>query len=150
MAGIDLSGVARWIEDNLMLDVVRITRPAAGEPVFNPVTGGYDVPDPEVVYEGMGAVQARPTDPAYIGGINATMPWVNETSSKYSLLTPLDAPTPFNDYLVSVVEVHEGGDRSLLGREWQCRDTGRAGTTSAVRITPVDQIRNSGRDGDGA
>lgn len=140
MAGLDsvLASVGKWVKDNVMLDTVRVERPATGDPVLNPATGQLTYPDPELVYEGPGAVLSTGAP----GGINAlpsaTLPWVEETMSPARLLTPLDAPLPARDDLVTVVAVHNSANTALIGRKWFCQDPGRASTLEAVRTTPLD------------
>lgn len=140
MAGLDdvLAVVGQWIQTNLMLDTVRITRPVGGDPVLDPVTGRLTYPEPDLVYEGLAAVLSSGAP----GGINAlpsaTLPWAEETMSPARLLTPLDAPVPARDDVVIVVAVHNPANTALIGRSWFCQDPGRASTVEAVRITPLD------------
>ena len=145
MAGLDgaLAGVVLWIQDNLMVDTVRIERPAAGDPVLDTATGRLTYPEPEIVYEGQGAVLTGGTP----GGINAlpsaTLPWAEETTSSARLLTPLEAPIPARDDLVSVVTVHNPANTALIGRKWFVQDPGRASTVEVVRTTPLDMKQAS-------
>lgn len=143
MAGLDLSGVATFLEDFILLDTVRISRPGSGAPVFNQDTGEYMWPEAEPVYEGKGAVQVSGTP----GGLSAlplrNLPWADETNSKYVALTPLSAPIAERDMLVTVIAVHTGGDLALLGRQWRVLDPSNAGTLSAVRITSLDQVQQT-------
>lgn len=140
MAGLDsaLAGVVLWIQDNLMVDTVRIERPVAGDPVLDTATGRLAYPDPDLVYEGPGAVLTSGTP----GGINAlpsaTLPWAEETTSSARLLTPLEAPIPARDDLVTVVTVHNPANTALIGRKWFVQDPGRASTVEVVRTTPLD------------
>jgi hypothetical protein len=140
MAGLDsaLAGVVTWIQGNLLVDVVRVERPAGGDPVLDPATGRLTNPEPDIVYEGIGAVVSTGAP----GGINAlpssTLPWVQETTSPARLLTPLDAPIPARDDIVTVVEVHNPANTALIGRTWVCQDPGRASTVEVVRTTPLD------------
>jgi hypothetical protein len=144
MAGIDLSGLVPVVEDLILLDTVRITTPASGPPVFNPVTGEYVYPEGQLVYEGRGAVQSAYTADVTASTPNANLPWVSETRSRYRMFTPLDAPIAAKDTLVTVVTVHTGGDLSLLGRQWRVQDPAIAGTLGVVRITMLDQIAGTG------
>ncbi|MFD9443414.1 DUF6093 family protein [Streptomyces sp. NPDC060001] len=143
MAGLDLSPIAAVVEDLVLLDVVRISRPAAGEPVFNDETGEYVWPEDEVVYEGKGAVQAAGTP----GGVTSlpvpNLPWSDETRSRYRALTPLSAPTAERDMLITVVQVHPKGDLALIGRQWRAQDPSVAGTLGVVRITGLDQVQQT-------
>jgi hypothetical protein len=140
MAGLDaaLAGVVQWIQANLMLDTVRVTRPVPGDPVLDPTTGQLSYPEPDLVYEGPASVLASGAP----GGINAlpsaTLPWAEETMSPARLLTPLSAPTFARDDLVTVLTVHNPLNTALIGRQWFCQDPGRASTVEVVRITPLD------------
>jgi Family of unknown function (DUF6093) len=140
MAGLDdaLASVVQWIETNLMVDTVRIVRPAAGDPVLDPATGRLTYPAPTLVYEGPGAVLSTGAP----GGINAlpssTLPWAEETMSPARMLTPMTAPIPARDDLVTVVAVHNPQNTALIGRRWFCQDPGRASTVEVVRTTPLD------------
>jgi hypothetical protein len=152
MAGLDdaLAGATRWIEVNLMVDTVRIVRPAAGDPVLDPATGRLTYPQPALVYEGKGAVLSSGAP----GGINAlpgsTLPWREETMSPARLLTPLAAPIPARDDIVTVVAVHNPANTALLGREWFCQDPGRASTVEVVRTTPLDMKQAPRTQGGGS
>ncbi|MFJ2279226.1 DUF6093 family protein [Streptomyces sp. NPDC087866] len=140
MAGLDsaLTGVVSWIGANLLIDTVRITLPASGDPVFNPDTGELEYPSGEVLYEGPGAVQGSSAQ-ELSATPGALTPWTQETTSRYRLLTPLTAPIARKDAQVTVVAVHDTNRTALLGRSWTCQDPGRAGTVEVVRITPLDQ-----------
>ncbi|MER5277809.1 DUF6093 family protein [Streptomyces sp. NPDC002809] len=139
MTGLDLSSVVDWIAENILVDTVRITLPATGEPVLNETTGQLEYPDGDVLYEGAGAVQGSSAQSEISATPNGNLPWVQETTSRYRMLTPLGAPLAPKDALVSVVAVHDVANTALIGRSWICTDPGRAGTIEAVRITPLDQ-----------
>ncbi|MFF7795545.1 DUF6093 family protein [Streptomyces sp. NPDC007991] len=141
MAGLDaaLAGVTAWIGTNLLVDTVRITLPATGEPVLNDDTGLLEYPPGGVLYEGPGAVQGGTAQSEISATPDAGQPWVQETKSRYRLLTPLTAPVAPKDALVTVVTVHNPARTALIGRSWTCQDPGRAGTVEVVRITPLDQ-----------
>lgn len=143
MAGLDLSVVAKVVEDLVLLDTVRICRPVAGPAEFNDATGEYVWPEGEPIYEGKGAVQASGTP----GGVTSlpavNLPWSDETRSRYRALTPLSAPPAERDMLVSVVQVHPNGDTALIGRQWRAQDPSVAGTLGAVRITGLDQVQQT-------
>ena len=143
MAGLDLSSVATVVEGLVLLDFVRFTRPGAGDRVFNPVTGEYEWPPEETVYEGPGAVQAAGTPGGVTSLPGQNWPWIDETRSRYRALTPLSAPVAERDMLVSVVQVHAGGDLSLLGRKWRVQDPSVVGTLSVVRVTGLDQVQQT-------
>lgn len=49
----------RAMAEGEMLDRYRFTRPGAGVPVFDTVTGQYTDPEPVVVFEGRGRMQVR-------------------------------------------------------------------------------------------
>jgi len=142
MPGLDsaLAGVAAWIGANILLDTVRVELPPTGEPVLDPDTGDLTRPQGETLYEGPGAVQ--PTAQAEMAATpGALQQWTVETRSRYRLLTPLTAPVPPADAIVTVVQVHNPDNTALIGRSWTCQDPGRAGTVEAVRITPLDQTK---------
>lgn len=141
MAGLDaaLAGVQTWIRSNLLVDTVRIALPATGEPVLNEDTGQLEYPQGDVLYEGPGAVQGGTAQSEISATPDAGQPWVQETKSRYRLLTPIAAPVAPKDALVTVVTVHNPANTALIGRSWTCQDPGRAGTVEVVRITPLDQ-----------
>lgn len=142
MAGLDLTGIARFVEDLILLDVVRFSTPG-GAPVFNPDTGLYEIPEGDLIYEGPGAVQSGSL-PETASAVVATQPWVNETTSKYKAFTPLAAPLAARDTIVTVVQVHTDGDVSLLGRQWRTMDPSQGGTLGVIRVTSLDQIQAAG------
>lgn len=141
MAGLDaaLAGVKAWIGSNLLVDTVRISLPATGEPVLNEDTGLLEYPPGDMLYEGPGAVQGGTAQSEISATPDVGQPWVQETKSRYRLLTPLAAPVAPKDALVTVVTVHNPANTALIGRTWTCQDPGRAGTVEVVRITPLDQ-----------
>lgn len=140
MAGLDeaLAGAVQWISSNLMVDTVRITRPATGDPVLDPDTGRLSYPEPELLYEGPGSVLSSGAPGGISSLPSSTLPWAEETMSPARLLTPLTAPIPARDDLVEVVTVHNPANTALIGRKWFCQDPGRASTVEVVRITPLD------------
>ncbi|MFD3516338.1 DUF6093 family protein [Streptomyces sp. NPDC058657] len=141
MAGLDsaLAGAVAWIVDNLLIDTVRIWLPAGTEPVFNPDTGELEYPPGAVVYEGPGAVQPGNASIENAATPDAVTGWVQETKSRYVLLTPLEAPLAPKDALVSVTAVHDPDRARLMGRVWFCADVSQAGTVEVVRRTSLDQ-----------
>lgn len=143
MAGLDLSGIVALVDDMILRDTIRITQPSTGAPVFDPDTGEYVYPEPDLVYEGRGAVLTAGTAAEVVSIPGASQPWVAETRSKYRLLTPLTAPVAEKDMLVSVVAVHPGGDLALLDRQWRVQDPGGAGTIGVVRTTAIDQVQQT-------
>ncbi|MFK8851254.1 DUF6093 family protein [Streptomyces sp. Ac-502] len=143
MAGLDLTQIARVVEDLILLDTVRIARPGTGAPVFDPDTGEYTYPEAATVYEGPGAVQAASAATGNTSLPVPNLPWPAETRSPYRALTPLSAPIAEKDMLITVVSVHAGGDAALLGRQWRAQDPSLAGTLSAVRVTFLDQVQQS-------
>ena len=63
--------------------------------------------------------------------------YVNDTSDRFKLLTPLDAPLASRGDLVRVtVATQDGG---LLNREWRVLDISDANTLAVVRTTWLDQ-----------
>lgn len=140
MPGLDLTPIAAVVEGLILLDTVRFTTPAGGEPVFDPTTGLYTYPAGSILYEGPGAVQAG-TLPDSAPAAVTNQPWVNETFSRYRALTPLSAPVAQRDTLVTVVQVHQGGDATLIGRQWRAQDPSLGGTLGVVRVTGLDQIQ---------
>ncbi|MEU8101748.1 DUF6093 family protein [Streptomyces rubiginosohelvolus] len=143
MAGLDgaLRGAVAFIEKNLLIDTVRISRPGQGEPVLNTATGELEYPEGDVLYEGPGGVVAGSATMERSAVPDAVQPWAQQTRSTYVLLTPLTAPIPPDQAIVSVVAVHDPTRTSLLGRTWVCADQGQAGTVEVVRRTALDQNR---------
>ncbi|MFM9780470.1 DUF6093 family protein [Streptomyces scabiei] len=141
MTGLDgaLAGVKTWIEDNLLVDIVRIELAATGEPVLDEETGELTRPTGQILYEGPGAVQGGTAQSEISAIPGALQPWTQETKSRYRLLTPLDAPVAPKDAVVTVLQVHNPANTALIGRTWTCQDPSRAGTVEVVRITPLDQ-----------
>jgi hypothetical protein len=146
MAGLDdiLAGVVTWIDVNLLVDTVRITLPPDSGPVLNETTGQLEYPDGEVLYEGRGAVQGGIAQSEVSSVPSAGQAWAQETHSRYRLMTPLEAPIPVKDAIVTVVQVHNPARTDLIGRSWLCQDPGIAATTEVVRITALDQNQTAG------
>jgi hypothetical protein len=146
MPGLDaaLAGVRAWVGKNLLLDTVRVELPATGKPVLDEVTGKLARPDGEILYEGPGAVQGGTAQSEISATPGALQPWVQETKSRYRLMTPLEAPIVPKDAIVTVVQVHDPANTALIGRTWTCQDPSRAATTEVVRITPLDQNQAPG------
>lgn len=140
VAGLDkaLAGAVRWIEGELLVDTVRIVRPSAAAPVLNEDTGELEYPAAAVIYEGPGAIIPGNAPGQFAAIPTAGQPWVAETKSMHNLYTPLDAPIPAKDDIVTVTAVHNPANAALRGRSWICDDPGRAGTVEVVRITPID------------
>ncbi|MFE9812411.1 DUF6093 family protein [Streptomyces sp. NPDC005548] len=147
MAGLDLTSLAPLVEGLILLDTVRFSTPAVGKPVFDKDTGRYTYPVGEAFYEGPGAVQPASTP----GGVSALpvagQQWSDETSSKYRALTPLAAPLAPRDTIVTVVQVHPGGDLALLGRQWRVPDPSAVATLGVVRSTGLDQVQQTQQAG---
>jgi hypothetical protein len=143
MAGLDLSSIATVVEGLVLLDTLRFTTPGVGKPVFNKETGLYTFPEGDIVYEGPGAVQASGTPGGVTSLPAASLPWVDETRSRYRALTPLTAPIAERETLVRVIAVHPGGDLTLLGRQWRAQDPSVGGTLGVVRVTGLDQIQQT-------
>ncbi|WP_416520005.1 DUF6093 family protein [Streptomyces achromogenes] len=148
MASLDaiLASTKAWIEKNLLLDVVRITAAPVGGPVLNEATGLLEYPEGDLVYEGPGAVQGGIAQSEVSAIPNAGQPWLQETTSRYRLMTPLEAPIAPKDAIVTVVQAHNPARADLIGRSWICQDPGIAATTEVVRITALDQNQTAGRD----
>lgn len=148
MAGLDaaLAGVVTWLQDNLMIDIVRVVRPVNGDPILNPETGDLEYPEPELVYEGVGGVIAAGAPGGISSLPSSTLPWAEETMSPARLFTPLSAPMAARDDLVTVVTVHNPANTALIGRTWFCQDPGRASTVEVVRVTPLD-MKQAARGG---
>ncbi|MEZ7005672.1 DUF6093 family protein [Streptomyces sp. AD55] len=148
MAGLDdvLTSVVTWIGTNLLVDTVRIALPPAGEPVLNDTTGQLEYPTGDVLYEGAGAVHSGIMQSHVSSVPNAGQPWLQETNSRYRLLTPLDAPIAPKDAIVTVTQAHNPARTALLGRSWVVQDPGIASTTEVVRITILDQNLAAGSD----
>lgn len=147
MPGLDLSGVAAFLEGFLLLDTVRFSRAGTGQPVFNDETGLYEYPALDPVWEGMGAVLPSST-PGGVSGLPVpSMPWADETTSRYRAFTPLAAPIAERGMIVTVVQVHTGGDLELLNRQWTVQDPSAAGTFGALRITGMDQVQQTRETG---
>lgn len=146
MPGLDaaLAGVRAWAEKNLLLDIVRVELPATGKPVLDEATGKLVRPTGEVLYEGLGAVQGGTAQSEISATPGALQPWVQETKSRYRLMTPLTAPLVPKDAIVTVVQVHDPANTALIGRTWTCQDPSRAATTEVIRITPLDQNQAPG------
>ena len=148
MAGLDaiLACTVTWIERNLLVDTVRITTAPVGEPVLNEDTGQLEYPEGDLVYEGPGAVQGGIAQSEVSAVPSAGQPWLQETTSRYRMMTPLSAPIAPKDAIVTVVQVHNPARADLIGRTWICQDPGIAATTEVVRVTPLDQNQAAGRD----
>jgi hypothetical protein len=141
MAGLDaaLASVVGWIQSNLLIDTVRIALPGSGEPVLNETTGQLEYPAGTVLYEGPGAVQGGTAQSEISATPSVLQPWVQETKSRYRMLTPLEAPIAPKDAIITVIAVHDPTRTALIGRSWICQDPGRAATVEVVRVTPLDQ-----------
>ena len=139
-----LASTVTWIEKNLLVDTVRITLPPDGDPVLNRDTGQLEYPPGEVLYEGPGAVQGGLAQSEESSEPTANQPWAQETHSRYRLMTPLAAPIPPKDAVVTVIQVHNPARTELIGRSWLCQDPGIAATTEVVRITALDQNQTAG------
>lgn len=143
MAGLDqaLAGVVAWLGANILIDTVRVTAPATGEPTVDPATGQIVYPDGEPLYEGPGAVVPGSATMERSAVPDDGQPWAQQTRSSYVLLTPLTAPVPPEYAIASVVAVHDPTRTALIGRTWLCADPGQAGTVEVVRRTALDQDR---------
>lgn len=130
--GANLGAVSAIVEKKILTNKVKIYR--HGEPVFNPDTGQYE-PGPLVtIYEGPGAIfpKGGPSVVLHLAG----QAFVDDTPSRYRLLTPLSVPVASREDTVTVVEAE---DASAIGRTWRVIDIGETSTLSIVRTTWVDQ-----------
>ncbi|MGM9465383.1 DUF6093 family protein [Streptomyces murinus] len=130
--GLTLGAVSAIVEKKILKDKIRIYRP--GEPVFNPDTGQYEPGPPVTIHEGPGAIfpASGPSVVLHLAG----QAYVDDTPSRYRLLTPLSAPVASREDTVAVVE---SDDESAIGRTWRVIDIGETSTLSVVRTTWVDQ-----------
>jgi hypothetical protein len=62
--------------------------------------------------------------------------YVDDSASKYKLITPLDAPVASREDTVSVVNA---ADPAAVGRTWRVLDVGQTSTLAVVRTTFLDQ-----------
>lgn len=130
--GLTLGAVSAIVEKKILTNKIRIYRP--GEPVFNPDTGQYEPGPPVTIYEGPGALFPAngPSVVLHLAG----QAYVDDTPSRYRLLTPLSAPVASREDTVSITEAD---DESAIGRTWRVIDIGETSTLSVVRTTWVDQ-----------
>ncbi|WP_328403985.1 DUF6093 family protein [Streptomyces sp. NBC_00390] len=130
--GLTLGAVSAIVERRILTNKVRVER--KGEPVFNPDTGQYEPGPPVKVYEGPGAIfpAGGPSVVLHLAG----QAYVDDTPSRYRLLTPLPAPVASREDTVKVIE---SGDESAIGRTWRVVDISETSTLSVVRTTWVDQ-----------
>ncbi|MFC1415436.1 DUF6093 family protein [Streptacidiphilus cavernicola] len=131
--GLTLGAVSDIVKSKVLVDTVQIFQP--GPEVLDPDSGEY-VPGPDtVIYEGPGAIFAQ-------GGPGITLSlegqaYVDDTSDRFKLLTPLDAPLASRGDQVRVtVATQDGG---LINRVWRVLDLSDAGTLAIVRTTWLDQ-----------
>src|SRR5882757_5546378 len=130
--GLTLGAVSAIVEKKILTSKVRIYRP--GELVFDPETGQYEPGPPVTIYEGAGAIfpAGGPSVVLHIAG----QAYVDDTPSRYRLLTPVSAPVASREDTLIVVEAD---DESAFGRTWRVIDIGETSTLSIVRTTWVDQ-----------
>lgn len=134
--GLTLGAVSELIERKILTDTVRISRD--GEPVFNPDTGQYEPGPPVIVHEGRGGIFPA-GDPGIVLHLEGQA-YVDDSTSKYKLLTPLDAPVASRGDTVGVVV---SDDPAALGRTWRVLDVGQTSTLAVVRTTFLDQNTQS-------
>ncbi|MFJ4684714.1 DUF6093 family protein [Streptomyces sp. NPDC088789] len=141
--GLTLGAVSAIVEKRILTDTVRLHRP--GEPVFNPDTGQYEPGPPVIIYEGRGAIfpNGGPGIVLHLEG----QAYVDDSTSKYKLITPLGAPVASRGDTVSVVS---GADPAAVGRAWRVLDVGQTSTLAVVRTTFLDQNTQSGTSTPGA
>ncbi|WP_055713153.1 DUF6093 family protein [Streptomyces torulosus] len=134
--GLTLGAVSDLIEGKILTDTVRISR--AGAPVFNPDTGQYEPGPPVIIYEGHGGIFPN-GDPGIVLHLEGQA-YVDDSTSKYKLITPLDAPVASRGDAVSVIS---GADPAAVGRTWRVLDIGQTSTLAVVRTTFLDQNTQS-------
>ncbi|WP_411142320.1 DUF6093 family protein [Streptomyces sp. x-80] len=130
--GLTLRAVSAIVEKKILTAKIRIYR--EGVPVFTPETGQYEPGPPVTVYEGSGAI--FPVGGASVVLHLAGQPYVDDTTSRYWLLTPLSAPVASREDMVTVLEAE---DEAAIGRSWRVLDIGQTSTLSVLRKTWVDQ-----------
>lgn len=130
--GLTLGAVSAIVEKKILTDRIRIYRP--GTPVFNPDTGQYEPGPSATVFEGPGAIFPA-NGPAVVLHL-AGQAYVDDTASRYRLMTPLSAPVASREDTVAVVDAD---DQAAVGRTWRVIDIGETSTLSVVRTTWVDQ-----------
>ncbi|MGW6238374.1 DUF6093 family protein [Streptomyces sp. NPDC055094] len=130
--GLTLGAVSAIVEKKILTNKIKIYRP--GEPVFNPDTGQYEPGPPVTIYEGPGAIfpAGGPSVVLHLAG----QAYVDDTPSRYRLLTPLSAPVASREDTVTILEAD---DEPAIGRVWRVIDIGEISTLSVVRTTWVDQ-----------
>ncbi|MFF3378128.1 DUF6093 family protein [Streptomyces sp. NPDC002680] len=131
--GLTLGAVSEIIERKILTDTVKISRP--GEPVFNPDTGQYEPGPPVTVYDGRGGVfpEGGPGIVLHLEG----QAYVDDSKSRYKLLTPLAAPVASREDTVTVTAA---ADPAAVGRTWRVLDVGETSTLAVVRTTWLDQV----------
>ncbi|WP_075662594.1 DUF6093 family protein [Streptomyces acidiscabies] len=134
--GLTLGAVSELIQRKILTDTVRISR--KGEPVFNPDTGQYEPGPPVILYEGHGGIFPN-GDPGIVLHLEGQA-YVDDSTSKYKLITPLDAPVASREDTVSVVNA---ADPAAVGRTWRVLDVGQTSTLAVVRTTFLDQNTQS-------
>ncbi|WP_329492527.1 DUF6093 family protein (plasmid) [Kitasatospora sp. NBC_01246] len=137
---LDVSPLANLVQELVMGDTVRVERPGADR-VLDERTGQLVDAPRTLVYEGPGAMVGPGSQP--IGRVLPTdlLEHVDDPKAGYKLLTPPQAPVPARDDYVTVTAVHQGGDQSLLNRDWRVARTGHGNTMVVVRMTWCDEIQ---------
>ena len=131
--GLTLGAVSDIVKSKVLVDTVQIFQ--AGPEVLDPDSGEYKPGPDTIIYEGPGAILA-------LGGPGLTLSlegqaYVDDTSSRFKLLTPLDAPLASRGDLVRVTVATQ--DAGLINREWRVLDISDANTLAVVRTTWLDQ-----------
>ncbi|MFI9587029.1 DUF6093 family protein [Streptomyces sp. NPDC052236] len=110
--GLTLGAVSELVEKKILTDTVRMYRP--GAPVFNPDTGQYEPGPPVTVYEGPGGVfpEGGPGIVLHLEG----QAYVDDSKSRYKLLTPLAAPVASR---ADTVAITVAADPAAVGRTWR-------------------------------
>ncbi|WP_432034429.1 DUF6093 family protein [Streptomyces antibioticus] len=133
---IDTEAERQRLEDEVLVDTVRITRPT-GTAVLDAETGLLGPVPAVLVYEGRGAVlsgHGQVTAQHVLG-----REWLDDTVSWYRLLTPISTPVPSRYDRVEVVEA-AAEHAATLGRVWQVLDPSEASTVEIARVTRLDEI----------
>ncbi|MFE4915805.1 DUF6093 family protein [Streptomyces sp. NPDC056652] len=143
MPGFDdwLASTTKFIGTYLLIDTVRITLPSTGTPVLNTETGQLEYPPGALLYEGVGAVLPSSGTVERAAVLDAVQPWAQQDKMSYFLLTPLSAPIPPENAIVTVTAVHDPTRAGLIGRTWICAVPGMTSTVEVVRKTTLDQNR---------
>ncbi|WP_033819790.1 DUF6093 family protein [Kitasatospora sp. MBT63] len=132
----DLDAVRQSLENTVMVDRVRISRPT-GTAALDVDTGLVGPVPASTVWEGPGAVLSSHGLSTVEHLVGAK--WVDDAASWYGLVTPLSAPLPQRGDRLEVV-VAASPTTGTVGRVWQVLDPAEASTVEVARITRLDEI----------